>query len=170
LNPGTYCGGITISGATVTFNPGLYIITGGINWNSSSHVSGSGVTLFFTQGGGSAYGQVTISGGVVVNLTAPNDASSGGIPGILMFADRSWVNTGQEVNFNGASTTTMQGVLYFPHLGVIFSASANISGNYFGLVADNITINGGATLTVPVPNYSTLTTGSPFQKGVVLAE
>jgi hypothetical protein len=170
LNPATYCGGITISGATVTLNPGLYIITGGINWNASSHVNGSGVTLFFTQGGSSGYGQVTISGGVVVNLTAPNDTSNGGIPGILMFGDRNWVNTGQQVNFNGSSTVTMQGVLYFPHVGVIFSASANIAGNYFGLVADNLTINGGATLTIPVPNYSTLTTGAPFQKGVVLAE
>jgi Flp pilus assembly protein TadG len=170
LNPGTYCGGMTISGGTVTLNPGLYIITGGLNWNNNSHVSGSGVTLFFTQGGGSGYGQVTISGGVVVTLTAPDSASGGSIPGILMFGDRNWVNTSQEVNFNGSSSVTMQGVLYFPHLGVIFSASANIAGNYFGLVADNITINGGATLKIPVPNYSSLTTGSPFQNGVVLAE
>jgi hypothetical protein len=170
LNPGTYCGGITVSGGTVTLNPGLYIITGGINWNSSSHVTGSGVTLFFTQGGGSSYGQVTISGAVAVNLTAPNNSSSGGIPGILMFGDRNWVSTSQNVNFNGSSTVTMQGVLYFPHTGVIFSASANIGGSYFGLVADNITINGGATVTVPTPNYSALTTGAPFKSGVVLAE
>jgi hypothetical protein len=170
LNPGTYCNGMTISGATVTLNPGLYIITGGINWNGGAHVTGSGVTLFFTQGGGSSYGQVTISGGVVVNLTAPNNATSGGIPGILMFGDRNWVSTSQNVNFNGSSSVTMQGELYFPYTGVIFSASANIGGSYFGIVADNVTINGGATVTIPEPNYASLTTGAPFKKGVALAE
>jgi hypothetical protein len=118
---------MTISGATVTLNPGLYIVTGGINWNGSAHVTGSGVTLFFTQGGSSSYGQVTISGGVVVNLTAPNDATNGGIPGILMFGDRNWVSTSQNVNFNDSSAVTMQGELYFPNTGVIFSASANMA-------------------------------------------
>jgi hypothetical protein len=48
LNPGTYCGGIEISSSSVTFNPGLYIVTGGFNW-TNSHVTGSGVTFFMTQ-------------------------------------------------------------------------------------------------------------------------
>ena len=29
VGPGTYCGGISISNATVTLYPGLYVITGG---------------------------------------------------------------------------------------------------------------------------------------------
>jgi len=86
FSPGTYCGGITLSGSyTATFQPGLYIVTGGINWNGGSIVNGSGVSFYFTTGGGSSYGQVVISGGVTVTLSAPLDSSAGGIPGILMW-------------------------------------------------------------------------------------
>jgi hypothetical protein len=48
LNPGTYCNGITISGATtVTFNPGTYILMGGgLNVTGASILKGSGVTFF----------------------------------------------------------------------------------------------------------------------------
>ena len=46
LNPGTYCGGLTIdSGADVTFNPGLYIISGGAFSVSNATISGNEVTI-----------------------------------------------------------------------------------------------------------------------------
>ena len=58
LNPGTYCNGITISGATnVTFNPGTYILMGGgLNVTGASILKGTGVTFFLTQGLGYNYG------------------------------------------------------------------------------------------------------------------
>lgn len=170
--PGTYCGGITLSGAyTATFQPGLYIVTGGINWNSSATAVGNGVTFYFTQGGGYGYGQVVISGGVAVNLTAPLNSSAGGVTGILMWGDRNWNNTSQNVNFNGASVTKMEGVLYFPTTGFIVSTgSLTSNGNYLDIIADNITVNGGATLTLPAGNYSSLSGGNPIQTGVNLAE
>jgi Flp pilus assembly protein TadG len=172
LSPGTYCGGITISaqGLTATFNPGLYIVTGGINWNSQSNVVGSGVTFFFTKGGGSNYGQVTISGQVNVNLSAPTTTANGGIPGILMFGDRSWVSTSQNVNINGGSSAKLEGILYFPYTGLILTGQTNCNGNYLGIVADNVTVNGGATLNAPAPNYSAVSGGSPFKAGVTLAQ
>lgn len=170
LSPGTYCGGITVSAQTATFNPGLYIVTGGINWNGGSTVTGSGVTFFFTTGGGSSYGQVTISGQVNVNLTAPTSSANGGIPGILMFGSRSWVSTSQNVNINGASFAKLEGILYFPYTGLIITGQTSASGNYLGIVADNVTVNGGATLTAPAPNYSALSGGSPFKAGVTLAQ
>jgi len=172
LSPGTYCGGITVSGANLTLQPGLYIITGGINWNSSSTVTGAGVTLFFTTGGGSGYGQVVISGGVTVNLSAPLNSSSGGIPGILMWGDRNWDSTSQNVNFNGGSVSKMEGYLYFPTTGMIVSTGtlSSGSGNYLDIIADNLTVNGGATLTLPTPNYAQVSGGNPVKSGVSLAE
>ena len=166
LNPGTYCGGMTISGGsgiTATFNPGLYIVTGGINWNAQVSVVGSGVTFYFTQGGGSSYGQVTISGQVAVNLTAPTSTSAGGVTGILFFGDRAWNSTSQNVNINGGSTVKLEGILYFPTTGVIVTGNTTCNGNYLGLVADNITVNGGATWSAPSPTYSALTGGNPFK-------
>lgn len=172
LSPGTYCGGISISsaGLTATFNPGLYIITGGINWNSQTTVTGSGVTLFFTKGGGSSYGQVTISGQVNVSLTAPTSSANGGIPGILMFGDRGWVSTGQNVSINGGSSTKLEGILYFPYTGLILTGNTTCNGKYLGIVADNVTINGSASLNAPGPNYTALAGGSPFKAGVTLAQ
>jgi hypothetical protein len=166
LSPGTYCGGLTISGGsglTATFNPGLYIVTGGINWNAQVNVVGSGVTFYFTEGGGSSYGQVTISGQVTVNLSAPTSTSAGGITGILFFGDRAWDSTSQNVNINGGSSTKLEGILYFPTTGVIVTGGTTCNGNYLGLVADNITVNGGASWTAPSPNYSALTGGNPFK-------
>ncbi|MGC2658365.1 MAG: Tad domain-containing protein [Bryobacteraceae bacterium] len=172
LSPGTYCGGITISAQnlTATFNPGLYIVTGGINWNAQSNIVGSGVTFFFTKGGGSQYGQVTISGQVKVNLSAPTTTANGGIPGILMFGDRSWISTSQNVNINGASFAKLEGILYFPYTGMIITGQTSTTGNYLGIVADNITVNGGASLVAPAPNYSAVSGGSPFKAGVTLAQ
>ncbi|MBV9155910.1 MAG: hypothetical protein JO097_06590, partial [Acidobacteriaceae bacterium] len=171
LNPGTYCGGMTISnGASVTLNSGLYIITGGINWNTSgTTVNGTAVTLFFTQGGGSGYGNVTISGGVNTNLSAPTNVSSlsQGINGVLMATDRSWINTSQEININGGSNADLTGIIYAPGVGVIITGNTTVTGKYFGLVADNISVNGGASLTIPTPNYSSLPHGSPFPGGTV---
>jgi Flp pilus assembly protein TadG len=172
LSPGTYCGGITISaqGLTATFNPGLYIVTGGINWNSQSTVVGSGVTFFVTKGGGWDYGLVTVSGQVNVNLTAPTSSANGGIPGVLMFGDRNWVDTSQNVTLNGGSSTKLEGVLYFPYTGLILTGQTNCNCKYMGIVADNITVNGGARLIAPAPNYSAVSGGSPFKSGVTLAQ
>lgn len=172
LSPGVYCGGITISnGAKVTLNSGLYTIAGGINWNDGSTITGDGVTLFFTKYSSYGYGQVTVSGSVNLNLSAPTTSSGGDIAGILMFGDRNWTSTAQNVNFNGATITKLEGVLYFPGTGVIFSTgSTSSNGNYLSIVADNITINGGASVTLPTPNYGSISGGSPFKNGVVLAE
>jgi hypothetical protein len=50
LNPGVYCGGLSLSG-TVTLNPGIYVIDGGdFRINASANVTGVGVTFFLTGG------------------------------------------------------------------------------------------------------------------------
>jgi hypothetical protein len=50
VNPGTYCGGLTINAGAVTMSPGLYIIKDGNFWvTGSSNVSASGVTIILTQ-------------------------------------------------------------------------------------------------------------------------
>ena len=93
LSPGNYCGtlltpGLTISNATVNLSPGLYIFTGGASWNTAT-VTGTGVTLFFTQGNGAGYGQFLVGnaagGQSTLILSAPVDNSAGGIPTILFF-------------------------------------------------------------------------------------
>ena len=89
LAPGKYCGGIRILGTNtgpVTFQPGLYILTGGngLQVSGSGDVSGVGVT-FYIAGGGTAQ----INGTGNVTLSAPANPPSPGIPGgVLFYQDR----------------------------------------------------------------------------------
>jgi hypothetical protein len=144
LNPGTYCNGITISGATnVTFNPGTYILMGGgLNATGASILKGSGVTFFLTQGLGYSYGPMSISSSVVATLSAP---TSGPYYGILVYQDRQ-IGTGKAAAaVTGASTSSLEGVLYFPTTALTL-AGAEAGGNCLIVVADTITLTGAAAI------------------------
>ncbi len=178
LNPGTYCGtsskvGMTISNATVVLNPGLYIITGGVSWTHAT-VSGAGVTLFFTKGNGAGYGQMVMgpqSGlSSSLNLSAPTDTSSGGIPCILFFADRNWVATATEdFRLNSQTSFTGDGIWYMPKTGVyIWNSSTFTHPNYGSMVVSDIYFYG--TSMHPSGNYSSISGGSPFRTQSVLVQ
>jgi Flp pilus assembly protein TadG len=166
LSPGTYCKGLNISnGAKVTLNPGLYIITGGATWDNAT-VSGSGVTLFFTTGGGGGYGQFKIQNYSTVTISAANDSSTGTIPalaGILVFADRSWTTSGGQDFQVNTSSFTGDGIWYLPKAGLeVWSCTSFTGTNYLGIVADNIFTAG--TQVKLLNNYSYLVSGNPFRK------
>ena len=161
LSPGNYCKGITLTNSTVVLNPGLYIITGGATWNNSS-VSGSSITLFFTQGGGASYGKFTIANASTVTISAPNDTSNGTIPGILVFADRHWVTTDAQDFALENSSIQGDGIWYLPGAGLYLSTCGTFtSPHYLGIVADNI-YSGGTIINV-MNNYSYLAGGNPFR-------
>jgi Flp pilus assembly protein TadG len=165
LSPGTYCKGLNITNATVTLSPGLYTITGSSTWSGAT-VSGTGVTLFFTTGGGGGYGQFSILSGSTVTLSAANDSSTGTIPAtpaILVFADRNWTTSnGQDFQVKNSSFTG-DGIWYLPKAGLqVWSDTAFTGTNYVGIVADNIFTAG--TQIKLLNNYSYITTGNPFRK------
>ncbi len=161
LNPGTYCGGITINASTVTFNPGLYIVTGGLLWEGGSTINGTGVTFYLTTGGGSTYQNLNIWNSTVT-LSAPTSASGGGLTGIVFFIDRNWSNNGAQGIQILSSYVTTNGIWYALNTGIYNFVSTLRGTTYLGLVVDNILTN-AATFTVPSPDYSTLSGGSPFQ-------
>jgi hypothetical protein len=182
LQPGNYCKGMTLGNSsndgcgtcitTVTLNPGLYIVTGGANWQHVA-MTGTGVTLFFTNGGGASYGQINIGNSSVINLSAPTSGSSGSIAGILLFLDRNWTNTSaQDFNFNssafGTSTPGSDGIWYLPSTGLQMYNAAWTCNNYCSLVADNFT-SSNVTL-VPSDNYSSISGGNPFRTLAVLVQ
>jgi hypothetical protein len=161
LNPGTYCNGITISGATiVTFNPGTYILMGGgLNVSGSSVIKGSGVTFFVTQGLGYSYGPISISSSVVATLSAP---TTGSYYGILVYQDRG-IGTGKAANtVTGASSSSLEGVLYFPTTALTLSG-AEAGGNCLIVIADTITLTGAAAL------GNGCSGGSPLQPPVAVS-
>jgi hypothetical protein len=168
INPGTYCGGLSITASTVTFNPGLYIITGGAHWTGST-VKGTGVTLFFTKGGGSGYGQLLISALCVVTLSAPTDNSNGGTPGILIFGDRNWVATAPQDFQCAASSITGDGIWYTTNTGLLFTACPISGTNYLAFDTDNLSTIGfpGVTLS---SNFSNVAGGNPLRSQAVLVQ
>ena len=164
LNPGLYCKGLTLSNTTATFNPGLYIITGGASW-SGSVVNGTGVTFFFTKGGGTtSFGEFVVDSTYIL-ASAPVDASAGGIPTILIFGDRGWVKSSAQ---DFQITNTYLGgdsIWYTTGTGISLSGAYITTSHYFSIVTDNLTITGTSN-NYPYnlgSDYSHIPTGNPFE-------
>jgi hypothetical protein len=174
ISPGTYCGsaskpGMTFTGTNVYFNPGLYVITGGLH-ATASNLSGSGVTLYFTKGSGSIpYGQIIFDGDGNVDLNAPTASSGGSLVNILFFTDRNWVHTAaQDLQFNDAQYYG-NGIWYVSGTGVqMTNGSSTWSPGYIGVVTDSIYLD-SSTLNL-FSDFSTISTGNPFRTQAVLVQ
>jgi Putative Flp pilus-assembly TadE/G-like len=100
LNPGTYCGGLTISnGAAVTFSPGTYIITGSAFVVDDAQIVGDGVTIVLADDRVKLFWT-----GAKLRISAP---TSGPLAGIVLTGTRDPVDH----NFTN-STIDLHGVVY----------------------------------------------------------
>ena len=160
LTPGRYCGGITVVAATLTLQPGLYVITGPVTISAGSVVNGSGVTIYLTKGAGFSYGTFNLLASTW-NVNAATDSSvPGTIPGIILFGDRYWVGGPNDFNVNNA-TWAGDGIIYYTNTGLVIQGSSmNTGGHYFGIVASGIYEY--ASSVKPASDYSTLPGGNPF--------
>jgi len=169
-SPQTFCGGFKVNaGNTVTFSPGLYIVDGGgITINGGATVSGAGVTFYLTganSSGGSKqnYAGVSINSTATVNFSSPCDSSSGGIPGMLFFQDRS-ITTGVASSINGSATSNISGAIYFPTTPLGYAG--NTAANMFTLlVSDTLSFLGNSSVG---NDYSCLTGGSIIKDAVLV--
>ncbi|MGH9901942.1 MAG: TadG family pilus assembly protein, partial [Pyrinomonadaceae bacterium] len=147
LNPGVYCGGLTLaSGSKATLNPGLYVLNGGgLQVQSGSTIKGTGVT-FFNTGSSSNYQPVRLESGSSADLAAP---TSGYFAGILFFQNR---NVGKTTDMNLIQSNIQakfQGALYFP-TQILALATSNSAASLNGgvIVARTIMIESGSQVTV----------------------
>lgn len=162
LHPGTYCGGIVISGqvGTINMDPGTYIMAGGgFEINGGGSVSGTGVFIYNTAGAGYAYKPIVFtSQGSNADLKAP---TSGPYAGLLIFTDRAMTSSNLN-QVNGNSQTRLEGTIYMPSVPLIISGSGstvNQNAAYTAIVAKTLTVNGGGTLRVKA-DYTSLPNGS----------
>jgi hypothetical protein len=155
LQPGEFTS-ITIGkNSTVTLNPGIYYIdgSGGISFNGSATLTGSGVMFYFTNGA-----SINAVGGgnqlSNIQLSAP---TTGNYAGILMYEDPLDTNTGPGPNkgptLGGNDKSVFQGVLYFPKDQLMFFGNAKgndcSAGQGFQVgivVADAIAMSGTPTV------------------------
>jgi Flp pilus assembly protein TadG len=168
ISQGVYCGGITVSGgSTLTMNSGVYILNGnpshpGNNPDSftvsgGSTVTGSGVSIILTSNTGNSndWGNVDISGGTTVTLTAP---SSGAMQGVAFYMDRNapFLNNHDTATFSGGASMSITGSLCFPSEQANYSGGTSSGSVCTQLIADTVNLSGGAnfghacgSLTVP---------------------
>jgi hypothetical protein len=121
LSPGVYCGGINISGNNdITFEPGVYIIDGGdLSAIGNGTIYADGVSFILTNSGGTDYGnygQLDISGGREVFLSAPDEGYE--MEGIAVYQDRNAPDLTSVGNkLTGTTRITVDGAIYFPSQG-----------------------------------------------------
>jgi len=165
LNPGTYCGGINLSGNTnITFSSGTYILVGGgLHVSGNTTLSGTGVTFYNTFNGTYPYSPISITGNGSINLSAP---SSGPLQGILFFQDRN-TPTGSTESFTGNSNQTFAGALYFPRSTLSYTGNSGTVAQNLAIVADKVTFTGNTSLTV---NPTLASSGAPVAFKVALVK
>src|SRR5580693_2541234 len=104
-------------------------------------------------------GPMSISSSVVATLSAP---TSGSYYGILVYQDRQ-IGTGKAANtVTGASSSSLEGVLYFPTTALTLNG-AEAGGNCLIIVADTITLTGAAAI------GNGCSGGSPIQPPVTVS-
>lgn len=157
LNPGVYCGGLTILGKSkVKLNPGVYIIHNGLlKVSDSASMSGTNVGFYLS----GALTLMFFDSGATIDLTAPAD---GPLAGILFFEDRKAPPL--RIHHIGSNNArNLVGTIYLP-LGILFiDANAPVADNsaYTALVVRSLQLSKGPKLVlhsdykstnIPVPD------------------
>ena len=163
INPGVYCGGITLTGGTLNLNPGTYILSGGgLTLKAGTSISGSGVTIYNTAANGYTYKPISFAGNTGINLSAP---TSGTYEGILFYTDRT-ISNATANTITGNNSSVIVGTIYMPGVPLQFIGNATLTA-YTVLVVDTLSLTGNATLN---DDYSSLANGAPVKGGSIVAE
>ncbi len=138
LNPGTYCGGLRISGnATVTLNPGMYIIAGGNFSVNNATVEGTGVTMTL------ADTSVGIDWeNAVVRLAAPKTGTYAGLTIIGSRAPKSHAIKNTTVDVHGV-IYLLQGDFTWGNTG-----TPVISAKWTAWIIDGVSWTGDGTIRI----------------------
>lgn len=140
LEPGKYCGGITIKGgAKVTFQPGTYFIKGGeLAVEGGGQIYGTGVTFIFTEGG-----TANLAGASVVELSAP---TSGNTAGMILASGRDEPELTSILR--GSNEFKLEGQVYLPthHLQYSGGPSGSFPAAYTTVIAATVKFDGSSRI------------------------
>ncbi len=136
LQPGKHCGTTFNGSPTITFKPGLHIISGRMIINSGATVKAEGVTFYFPD----VNSEIRANGGLTFTATAP---TSGTYKDILMFektSDASNNRYPQQYVFNGSKGEILKGIIHLPNRDVTYNSKTNQTNN-ITLVVNTIIMN-----------------------------
>ena len=138
------CGDMQLTGNTTINNAVLIIKNGQLDTNGHT-LSGTNLTIVFTGTNGSSYQHIPTGGGTL-DISAP---TSGPWSGMTIYQDPN-LTTNVNISAAGNSPTwNLSGMVYLPHSSVTLSGAVNKSASgatCFGMVVDNITINGTGSI------------------------
>ncbi len=155
---GHWCKGMNLSGITLDMGPGLYIIDGNFGLsNTTINATGSGgVTIVLGVSGGNFNMNTSSS---TINITAPPQNASYGIPGIAMmnYTDDPG---GRTIYINNNTSINFTGTIYFPKY-TLYTQSATALNAISGVNGCGHVVVGALTMTnaVAVGNNCTLAMG-----------
>ena len=146
LNPGVYNGGLTLGGGmTITMNPGIYYMKkGDFNVANGVNLSGSGVTIFLDKDS-----SINLHGGTNVSLSAPTTTASGGVPGIVLFQDRT--NTTSLNSFANGANVNMTGTIYAPNSAMTIAGGAYGASYGSQFIVRSLNLSNGVNININTP-------------------
>lgn len=132
LQPGKHCS-VNFNGTpSITFAPGLHIISGPMMIGSGANIIAEGVTFYFPD----ANSELRANGQLRIKATAP---TSGPYAGILMF-EKPGANKTPFI-FNGSLGEQLEGIIYLPNRNVTYNSKTNVQSNQISLVANTVIVN-----------------------------
>ena len=145
LTPGVYCKGISISGGSVTFAPGIYTFRDGpFKVTGNAHIEGEHV-LFHMDG---RRAEIAFGSQVSADFTAMED---GNWAGFLFFQQSGSAYT-SDSEMNGGSSIKMHGTVYLPHHRLKLSGDGNmgVTSDHMAFIADTFEFKGNGILRVSI--------------------
>ena len=122
-------------------SPGLYCVTGDLQFNGHDEVVGNGVTLYLRNGG------IRINGNCNIQLSAPaySPDPSPAIPGIVIYMDPS---NHSELKINGTSDSYWIGTILAPGANIDINGTGYIDSYRTQIIGWNVQVGGTADLWV----------------------
>jgi Flp pilus assembly protein TadG len=147
LYPGTYCGGLQLSGYdNVHLEPGVYHITdGALSINSKVSLTGSNVGFFI----GEDVSSVTINGAATVTLTPPDSGAMkdkliamAPVENVKDLAKKDLISA----KINGGSDLDLTGTIYLPSATLDFSGNSTTKSMATQIIANSVKLTGTSNL------------------------
>jgi hypothetical protein len=122
-------------------DPGLYCVSGGLNFNGNDELVGNGVTLYLLDGG------IKINGNCNIQLSAPtyNPDPVPAIPGIVIYLDPS---NHSEVKINGTSDSYWTGTILAPGANIDLNGTGFIDTYHTQIIGWTVQAGGTSDLWV----------------------
>lgn len=115
IQPGYYSGQVKVSGGTLTFAPGVYVLGNGLDVSSAS-IAGEGVTLVI------AGGKLNFSGSSSAQM---NTTTTAPVAGATVIQPSSNTN---KITLSGGSSFVLGGIIYAPSAPADLSGSSSTTG------------------------------------------